>query len=153
VLLSAIHEDASRYRGTRFVSGVRRVRVDGEDGYRYVRRPPMDTTMSGGGVKVSDGHDHGVRPVCVHHPFWSRVLQSVVEEPRHHGPGDARDLAFGREERLGDGPEDLHAIAGFPVVEFVPDVFVDAESEFFELGERSEGGVFEGGEGGSSGRR
>lgn len=109
--------------------------------------------MSGRSIKVSDGHDHGVRLVCAHHPFWYRVLRSVVEKPRHHGPGDAGDLAFGREERLGHSSEDLYAIAGFPVVKFVPDVFVDAKSEFFELGERSGAGVIEGGEGGSSGRR
>jgi hypothetical protein len=140
VPLSAVHENASGGRGARFVFGVGRVRVDGDDGYRYVHHPPMDATMSGGGVKAGDGHDHDVRPV--RHPFRHPL---VVEEARHHGLGDAGDLAFGGEERLGDGPEDVCTVPGFPVVEFVPDVFVDCPTELLELRGGSGGGVFGGG--------
>lgn len=89
--------------------------------------------------KVGDGHHYGVRPV-VHHP--SRY--PIVEESRHHRLGDASDLPFGRENRLGDGPEDFCAVVGFPIVEFVPDVFVDGPSEFFKLGDGSGGGILEG---------
>ena len=140
MLLSAIHENASGCGGARFVFGVGRVRVDGDDGYRYLHRPPM----SGGGAKAGDGHDHGVHPV--HHPF--RYYPLVVEEARHHSLGDAGDLAFGGEERLGDGPEDVCAVPGFPVVKLVPDVFVDGPTELLELRVGSGGGVFRGGSGG-----
>ena len=49
MLLSATHEDASRYGGTGFVFRVRWVRVDGDDGYR-VPRPPVDATRMTRGV-------------------------------------------------------------------------------------------------------
>lgn len=90
---------------------------------------------------MSDSYPHGVRYVW--HPARYPLLR-VVEEPRHHRLGDARDLSFGREDRLGDSSEDLYAIFGFPLVELVPDVFVDGLTEFFELGEGSGGGICEG---------
>lgn len=81
---------------------------------------------------MGDGHDHGVgraRGVRRRDPR----LGMGVDEPCDHGLGDACHLAFGREEGLGDGPEDLCAIAGFPCVEFVPDLFVDVPTDLFEF--------------------
>ena len=95
--------------------------------------------MSARGVKVGNGHDHDVRPVRCPRTGYPSVW--CVNELCDRRFGDTPDLAFGREDRLGDGPEDLCAITRFPVVEFVPDFFVDLPSELFELG----GGVIGGG--------